>query len=66
MFEVGDYIVYGNQGVCRVEGIGPKRRKALMKYFKDIAKIKDASVEELCQVEGITKNVAEEIYHFFH
>ena len=23
MFEVGDYIVYGNQGVCRVEGIGP-------------------------------------------
>ncbi|MDD5968550.1 excinuclease ABC subunit C [Anaerostipes sp. 992a] len=49
-----------------INGIGPKRRKALMKYFKDIAKIKDASVEELCQVEGITKNVAEEIYHFFH
>ena len=49
-----------------INGIGPKRRKALMKYFKDIAKIKDASVEELCQVEGITKNVAEEIFAFFH
>lgn len=49
-----------------IKGIGPKRRKALMKYFKDIARIKDATVEELENVEGITKNVAEEIYHFFH
>lgn len=49
-----------------IHGIGPKRRKALMKYFKDISRIKDASVAELEQVEGITKKVAEEIYHFFH
>ena len=48
-----------------IPGIGPKRRKALMKHFRDIEKIKDASVEELEMVEGIPKNVAEQIYHFF-
>ena len=37
-----------------------------MKYFKDIGKIKEASVEELCKVDGITKRTAEEIYRFFH
>ncbi len=49
-----------------IPGVGPKRRKALMKHFKDMAMIRDASVEELSMVEGIPKNVAEEIYHFFH
>lgn len=49
-----------------IPGIGPKRRKALMKHFKDISRIKEASVEELEQVEGIPKRTAEEIYHFFH
>lgn len=49
-----------------IPGIGPKRRKALMKHFKDIAKIKEASIEELVLVEGISKRQAEEIYHFFH
>lgn len=49
-----------------IPGIGPKRRKVLMKHFKDISKIKEASLEELEQVEGIPKRTAEEIYHFFH
>ena len=49
-----------------IKGIGPARRKALMKHFKDIGKIRDASVEELLGVPGITKGVAEEIYQFFH
>ena len=49
-----------------IKGIGPARRKSLMKYFKDIGKIKEASVEELCKADGITEKTAEEIYRFFH
>ena len=49
-----------------IKGVGPARRKALMKHFKDIGKIKDASREELAGVPGITEKVAGEIYDFFH
>jgi len=49
-----------------IKGIGPSRRKALMKHFKDIGKIREASSEELMKVPGITKKVADEIYLFFH
>lgn len=49
-----------------IPGIGPKRRKALMKHFKDISMIREATVEELARVDGIPKHVAEEIYRFFH
>jgi excinuclease ABC subunit C len=49
-----------------IPGIGPKRRKILMKYFKDIGKIKDASIEELESIDGIPRRQAEEIYNFFH
>jgi excinuclease ABC subunit C len=48
-----------------IKGVGPARRKALMKHFKDIQKIKEASVEELTAVPSITTEVAEEIYRFF-
>lgn len=49
-----------------INGIGPSRRKALMKYYKSIEELRKASVEGLCDVPGITANVAEEIYRFFH
>ena len=49
-----------------IKGVGPARRKALMRQFKDISRIKEASVEELTSVEGITEVVAQEIYNFFH
>ncbi|MDE6434774.1 MAG: excinuclease ABC subunit UvrC [Lachnospiraceae bacterium] len=49
-----------------IRGIGPARRKALMQHFKEIGKIKDASVEELMEVNGITQQTAESIYRFFH
>ena len=49
-----------------IPGIGPARRKALMKAFMNIADIRDASVETLAQIPGISPNVAEEIYSFFH
>ena len=48
-----------------IPGVGPTRRKALMRHFDSIADIKEASVEELCQVPEIPKHVAEGIYKFF-
>ena len=49
-----------------IPGIGTARRKALMKAFRNIGDMKEASVEELAQIPGIPQNVAEEIYSFFH
>ena len=48
-----------------IPGVGPTRRKALMRHFDSIADIKDASVEELCQVPEIPPHIAEGIYKFF-
>lgn len=49
-----------------IEGIGPKRRINLIKYFGSVEKIKDASADELEKVDGINKKVAQTIYDFFH
>ena len=49
-----------------IPGIGPARRKALMKAYKNLADIKEAEVEELMEIPQIPKNIAEEIYSFFH
>lgn len=49
-----------------IDGVGPARRKALMKHFLDIEKIREADVAQLKEVEGITDAVANNIYRFFH
>lgn len=49
-----------------IPGIGPAKRKALMKHFKDITLIREASVEELTVVSGITDKLAQVIFDFFH
>lgn len=49
-----------------IPGVGPARRKALIKHFKDIENIKNASLDELVQVEGIPASTARYIYDFFH
>ena len=49
-----------------IQGVGPARRKALMRHFQDIEKIRNASVEELQEAEGITQKVAQNIYTYFH
>lgn len=58
--------VQTNSVLDGIEGIGPVRRKALMKHFLDIDKIRNASVSELMEAEGITENVAQNIYKYFH
>lgn len=48
-----------------IEGVGPVKKKALIKQFKTIEQIKKASVEELALVKGIDINLAKKIYDFF-
>ena len=49
-----------------IDLIGPKRKQNLMKHFKSIEKIKNASVEELADVESMNVKAAEKIYKHFH
>ena len=49
-----------------IEGIGETRRKALMRRFKSLEVIRDASLEELEQTESMNKMAAEKVYDFFH
>lgn len=49
-----------------VSGIGKKRKSKLLNFFGSLDGLKSASIEELQQVEGINKKVAEKIYSFFH
>lgn len=49
-----------------INGIGPARRKALMKHFENIEAIRNASVEELKSVPSMNENSAIEVYKFFH
>ncbi len=44
-----------------VPGIGPMRRKALLKHFGSVDKIKEASIEELAAVKGMTRQAAESV-----
>lgn len=48
-----------------IEGIGPKRRKALWGAFKNLDAMKAATVEELAAVPGMTRQAAENVYYFF-
>lgn len=49
-----------------IEGIGPARRKALMRHYMSLNEIKAASVEELSAVPGMNVRAAESVYRFFH
>ena len=49
-----------------IEGIGPARRKALMRRFKTPEAVRDASLEELAETEGMNRRAAENVYAFFH
>ena len=49
-----------------IEGIGPARRKALMRHYLSLDAIRSASVEELAQLPSMNEKVAESVYRFFH
>lgn len=48
-----------------IPGVGPARRKALMRHFGSIQEIREASVERLCEVPEIPEHIAEQIYAYF-
>lgn len=49
-----------------IEGIGPARRKALMRAFQSMDEIREAEVEALAQVPSMNRAAAEKVYEFFH
>lgn len=49
-----------------IPGVGPARRKALMKHFANIEEIKQASIEELKNLPTMNEKSAKEVYSFFH
>ena len=49
-----------------IPGIGETRRKALMRRFRSIENIRDASIDELSQTESMNIQSAEAVYEFFH
>ncbi len=52
--------------LTKIEGIGDAKAKALLKHFKTVAAIKNASIEELAEVKTISLANAESIYQFYH
>ncbi len=50
----------------QIEGLGPKRRQALLKHFGGLRGVTRAGVEDLSKVSGISKALAQRIYDAFH
>ncbi len=48
-----------------IEGIGPNKKRDLLKYFGSSEQIKTAQLSEIEKVKGINKNIAKKIYYFF-
>ena len=49
-----------------IEGIGPTRAKALLKYFQTVRRIGEASLEELISAPSMNRTAAEKVYAHFH
>ncbi|MGE4313274.1 MAG: excinuclease ABC subunit UvrC [Pseudobdellovibrionaceae bacterium] len=56
----------GRSQLDRIPGIGPTRKKALLMHFGSVKAVERAGVEDMMAVEGISRQVAETIYGFFH
>lgn len=51
-------------GLDAVPGIGPKRKRALLRKFRSIQAIKDASIDDLAAIPGMTKKLAEKVKEY--
>jgi excinuclease ABC subunit C len=56
----------GTSPLDEIAGIGPRRRRALMKYFGSAKAVSRAGIEDLKAVEGISAEMAQRIYDHFH
>lgn len=50
----------------QISGIGPQRKRNLIKHFGSLKHLQEASLEEIEQVTGISKSIAESVYNFLH
>lgn len=55
-----------SSGLETIEGLGPVRRRALLKTLGGLAQVRRAAVEDLARVEGVSRTLAERIYAHFH
>lgn len=55
-----------SSSLLQIDGIGPKKAKALLKHFKTIAKLKEAQPEEMEKVPGIGAKDAKAVFVYFH
>lgn len=53
-------------GLEAIEGLGPARRRSLLKGLGGLAQIKRAGIDELARVDGVSRLLAERIYAYFH
>jgi excinuclease ABC subunit C len=56
---------YRESELDNIEGIGPKKKSELLKYFGSVNKIKTTDLEELSKVNGVSKELAVKIYDYF-
>ncbi len=56
---------YTRSRLDEIEGIGVERKKVLLKHFKSIASIAEATVDELMEAEGISRKIALSIHGYF-
>ncbi len=56
---------YSGSVLDNIEGIGQKRKQALIRHFGSVKKIRSASVSQLSEVKGISKELANNIYEYF-
>ena len=56
----------GGSSLEGIPGVGPRRRRELLRYFGGIQGIERASLEELVRVPGISRKIAEDVYATFH
>ena len=49
-----------------IEGVGEMRAKTLLKHFKTIRAVSEASIEELAGVKGISANAAKAVWEYYH
>ncbi len=54
-----------NATLTKIEGVGDKKSKALLKHFKTVSAIKQANIDELCKAEGINRATAQKVFDYF-
>ena len=52
--------------LTEIDGVGAVKAKALLNRFKSVKAVKAASVDELCEVKGVNRALAEKIYEFYN